>query len=214
MFQLVLGQIALEVPFNRVQGTLPVVRMKKAFPLVKVVPDLMLLVSQHALPAMGEVYAVGADVPVPDPRIRSSHRQRKALFALPQRVFRLPAIGDVADHARHVGSLPGFQRSKADFDRKLAAVLVETDESRPGAHGPMPRGGNIRGALVRVPLLEPLGDKGRHGSPQQFRPLMPESPLGLGVQEHDPAVRIHDDDGIGEILHESAGKTPGYLAAP
>ena len=50
---------------------------------------------------------------------------------------------------------------------------------------------------------KPLGDQHLNEPADEFFPRISEQRLGLGVDEHDVPIPVHDDNGIGRGLKES-----------
>ena len=111
-------------------------------------------------------------------------------------LFGLVAVGDVADGGRDERSGLGLEGAEADLDGELGAVLAEGEQCDPGSHGPDAGGGEVAGPVPGVLAAKPLGDQHLDGLPEKFGPVVPEDPLGLGVDELDPAIRPDDDHGV------------------
>ena len=56
--------------------------------------------------------------------------------------------------------------------------------------------------MAGVKAAEPFGDEDLDGLPEEFVPVVAEHPLGLGVDQLDPAVRPDDDHGVGGRLQQ------------
>ncbi len=83
------------------------------------------LVAQQRSPALGEVHAVGGEVPVPDAVIRCTHSDGVALLAAPQVDHRLVLADGVADRPLQAGGV----------DRSLDQIVGDAERGRLHVHG-------------------------------------------------------------------------------
>ena len=111
-------------------------------------------------------------------------------------------FGDVADGGGEQHAGVGRQRRQADVDRKLVARLAQPVKLEPGAHRPGAGVGAVVVAVGGVGRPEALGEEALHRLPEQLVAGEAEHPLGLGVDEGDPALAADDHDGIGGSLEE------------
>ena len=111
-------------------------------------------------------------------------------------------FGDVADGGGEQHAGVGRQRRQADVDRKLVARLAQPVELEPGAHRPGAGVGAVVVAVGGVGRPEALGEEALRRLPEQLVAGEAEHPLGLGVDEGDPALAADDHDGIGGSLEE------------
>ena len=89
-----------QMPANRFEDSLLIVRMNPGFPFVDVGGDLVGAISQHPLPRVGKVNLMGVEIPVPETVARrfdgglpaTGLPEHRLAFALPMRDF--PENGD------------------------------------------------------------------------------------------------------------------------
>src|SRR5215831_10327935 len=99
------------------------------------------------------------------------------------------SLSYVADGTADQDALFGVQRAEADFDREFAPVLAESNQVEPASH-------------ERVFLAEALRDQYFGRLAEQLRARVTEELLGLGVDEDNLPLLVHDHDGIRRELKQ------------
>jgi hypothetical protein len=95
-----------------------------------------------------------------------------------------------------------LQRAEADFDRKLAAVLLARDELDPAGHRPRHRVGEEALQVRRMPLAQAHGHQTFQRGAHQLVAIIAEELDGLLVDELDPTIRTHHDDGVWRCVEQ------------
>ncbi len=178
------------------------------------VGELVGAIAQEITEARREV-DVFADVPVPQPGLRTAHGHREALLALPQRQFSLLAVGDVLERAADLQGppvLPHRGARGADPDapsRRRDEPQLEV-VARPGLHRRAKRLGDHRDrlgreephralergqVLLRREIVDPVGLVG----PEQ------RAGLEVGLPAPDAAHRLGDPQELRRALQARVG---------
>ena len=117
------------------------------------------------------------------------------------------SIRDVADRAGHKDAVVGLERTQADLDRKLGAVLATASQLQPRTHRPHAGICEVVDAVLRMATSKPFGDEDLHVLAEKLGTCVAEEPLGLRVDANDLALAVDDDDRIGcgfeEILEQN-----------
>ena len=115
-------------------------------------------------------------------------------FDFEQRLLRLAALGDVDDHAEDEQAVRRMDRIEPDLDRELAAVPAQAVQlaARPHAAGFRPR--QEAAPMRGMALAHGFRDQRVDRAAEQLAALVAEHALGLGVGEHDLALRVDHDD--------------------
>src|SRR5579859_1865674 len=114
------------------------------------------------------------------------------------------ASGNVDDRGKHEGALRGPDRTEADFNWDLRAVLPEGIELSVRAH--RPRMGVPQEARPVLRMFPPkaVGDEHLDRLTQEFLTGVSEQQLRLSVDEDHLALVVHHENGVGRRLdHES-----------
>ena len=106
-----------------------------------------------------------------------------------------------------------MERGEADLGRELAAVLAPAGEVQADTHRTRPRIGDVAGAMPPGGVAHALGEQELDGLVQQLVAAVPEELLGLRVDEHDPPLTIHPDDGVGSGIEQVAEPAAGGRGA-
>ena len=97
VLELVAGAPALQMLVHARHHGWRIVGMHQLQPVVEVIPDLVVLVSEDRLERRVVVKRVGLDVPIPDARPGRSDAHRVAPLAIPERDVRPPAACPLDD---------------------------------------------------------------------------------------------------------------------
>src|SRR4029077_7266896 len=127
--------------------------------------------------------------------------------------FRALAIGNVADRAHRQHAVLGFQGAQTDLDLEFGPILALAVKFQSGAHGACGGLGEEAGPVSGTGSPEALRNEYFDRLAQQFVACVAKEFLGLGVDEHDPAVFVDDHDGIRSGLEQSPEFFLGFFAA-
>jgi hypothetical protein len=119
---------------------------------------------------------------------------RKASLAL--LAFEADTLGDVADRRRHEVALLGLDRRQRDFRGKLRTVAAQRRQLDAGAHGPGLGVVEVTAAVLRVDLPCLLRHEDLDQLAEQLVALVAEQPLGLRVDQRDPAGGVDGHDRV------------------
>ena len=130
-------------------------------------------------------------------------------------------LADVPDGRRDQDALPGIDGRQGDLGRERAAIPAAPGQFQARSHRPGPGVGDIVGPVVRVHAPHQVGDQDLHRLPDQFLPVIPEQPLGLRVDQGDPAVILDADhrvrcrfqqpqeSAVGKVPHTAHSRVSG-----
>ena len=129
------------------------------------------------------------------------------------------AIGDVTDGGGgDEDALLRVHGREADLCRELRAVLAHALEIQPCSHRPRARLREVAASVAWMSGPVALRDEDLDRLAEELVAGVPEEPLGLAVDEHDPAVLADDHQRIGGRLHQppepfAAARVAGQLVA-
>ncbi len=125
------------------------------------------------------------------------------------------AVRHVADGGGNDDPVLRLEGRQRDLRRKLAPVPTAAGQVQPGSHRARGRVGEVPAPVAGVKILDRVGNEDLDALAEKVRPLISEEPLGLAVDEDDPAVGVDTDHSIGRRLQEAAelGLGPAAVAA-
>ena len=128
----------------------------------------------------------------------------------------LPLLGDVADGGRYQEALAGVDGGQGDLGGEDGAVAAAAGQVHARAHQPGLGVRRVPGAQDGWAALMASGTRISTGCAGQFLARIPEQPLGLRVDQHDPPAGVHahrrvrrrlqqpGKDGISELSQSSS----------
>ncbi len=123
----------------------------------------------------------------------------------------IPGI-HLADRAGDEQTHIGADRRQRDFGTKAAAVLAQTVEIESRQQGPRPWRILVAPAILLVLIAQIRGHEHFHGFARHFLGRVPEQRLRAAVDEHDPAVAVRDDRGVGSSVQKFVDDLGGQPA--
>ncbi len=121
-----------------------------------------------------------------------------------QQLRGVEALGDVDHRGQHEVAVSRLQGIEPDLDRHFRAVLPQAVEIAAGAHGARVRMGEEAVAVVRVTPTKALWNQDLDRLAQQLLAGVAEQLLDLRVDQHDPAVAVDHQHGVGCGFHHQA----------
>src|SRR4051812_31127536 len=129
--------------------------------------------------------------------------------------LRLVFVGDFSGARRKANerqdkeTLRHDHAAEGDFDRELMAVVADPDQVQTHTHGVGAAADIVPVEhLTIVDMARPIaiGQKVFHHLADDFGAMIAEHELGSFVEQHDLAVRVGDDERIGQCLHHRVHK--------
>src|ERR1035437_5837464 len=146
-------------------------------------------------------------------RLDQPPREREQPLAGGLQLFlRPPSLADVTNGARDERTLLRLEGTQADLRRELRAVLAQAVELHAGSHGPCARVGRVAGAMMPVLLTQARRHQTLDQLSQKLLPCVAEETLGLGVDEQDLPIPVHDDHRVRGRLQQTPELLLGTLA--
>ena len=141
--------------------------------------------------------------------IRFDHRPLSVLRQATSPVFcrRLSAAssGDVADRGDHHRAAVRQERTQADFDRELPAILSKGVQIQVCTHGTPLCGLEEPGAVIEMRRTKTLGDEDFDWFANQFVAVTDEQLLGPEIREDDRALLIDNHHRVWRRVEHGLG---------
>ena len=106
------------------------------------------------------------------------------------------ALGDVTNEAGDQRLPASLQGAETDVDWKLRAIFAPAVQFQACTHGPHTGMTEVRGPIFRMPAPDALRQQHFHLLSQQLFARVAEQPLGLGIDQNDPAILLRYHNGI------------------
>ena len=143
--------------------------------------------------------------------VRQRHPDRRAVEGAAKELLGGGQLGqlrlagaDVADRAGDEHALVGLQRTEADLDRELAAVLAQPVELELATHRSRDGVADIALDVVAMLPAQPLGDQLGDVLADELLAAIAEHALGLRVDELDVTMAVDDHHGVRRRLEQPA----------
>lgn len=122
------------------------------------------------------------------------------------------AHADVDDAGQDLGPVLALDGIESHLDRDLPTVAVQSVEIAVAPHGSGGGVVQVAGPVGRMALAKAGGQQHLHRLADHLLPGIAEQPLRLRVDEVDHAALVHDDDGVGDRLHDATKPVVGEPA--
>src|SRR5438034_7777234 len=113
--------------------------------------------------------------------------------------------GDVADRGDHHRATVRQERTQADFDRELLAILPKGAQIQACTHGTPMCGLKKLGAVIEMRRTKTLGDEDFYWFANQFVAVTDEQLLGPEIREDDRALLIDNHHRIWRRVEHGLG---------
>src|SRR5439155_12200546 len=95
------------------------------------------------------------------------------------------------------------QGAETDFHREFASILAQSVQLQTRPHGTRARSAEKAGAVAGMLAAKTLRDQNLDFLAEELLAGITEQLLGLRVHEHDAAITIDNDDGVGRGFQQT-----------